>query len=268
MTDMLGLEDSGGVLALADSEMPAGREAAAPDHEASDHGYYVIGGQLTLRLSDEPTTVGKGAFAFAPQGVPHTIANETDAPARYVLIEAPVREAGPDLGAKIVEHVSGRVKVLLRGADSGGRLAVMDNVVPAGAQGPPLHYHDFDEAFYILAGEATFRLGDELVTRGPGELVFAPRGAHPRIRQPERRGHPLAPDLRARGLRALLPANGRGGGGRRPAARGTRALARGGRSRPAHRRVVRRRSRQRGSPPTPAPEAGSGGPCVECTGCR
>lgn len=178
MTDMLGLEDSGGVLALADSEMPAGREAAAPDHEASDHGYYVIGGQLTVRLSDEPTTVGKGAFAFAPQGVPHTIANETDAPARYVLIEAPAREAGPDLGAKLVEDVPGRVKVLLRGADSGGRLAVMDNVVPAGAKGPPLHYHDFDEAFYILAGEATFRLGDELVTRGPGELVFAPRGAH------------------------------------------------------------------------------------------
>jgi quercetin dioxygenase-like cupin family protein len=40
-----------------------------------------------------------------------------------------------------------------------------------------LHRHDFDEAFYMLEGELTFRLGDELITRGAGELAFAPRGA-------------------------------------------------------------------------------------------
>jgi quercetin dioxygenase-like cupin family protein len=178
MTDMLRLEDSGGVLALAESEVPAGWEGAAPDHEASDHSYYVIDGELTFRLGDEPTRLGKGVFAFAPRGVLHTVANDDSAPARYVLMETPVREAGPDLPAKLVEDVPGRVKVLLRGADSGGRIALMDNVVPAGAKGPPLHHHDFDEAFYILAGEATFRLGDELVKRGRGELVWAPRGAH------------------------------------------------------------------------------------------
>jgi mannose-6-phosphate isomerase-like protein (cupin superfamily) len=177
MTGMLRLEDSGGVLALDDCEVPAGWEGGAPDHEASDHGYYVIDGELTVRLGDETAHLGKGAFGFAPRGMPHTIANESDAPARYVLLETPA-EGGPELDAKLVEDVPGRVKVLLRGADSAGRIAVMDNVVPARTQGPPLHHHDFDEAFYILAGEATFRLGDELVTRGPGELVWAPRGAH------------------------------------------------------------------------------------------
>jgi quercetin dioxygenase-like cupin family protein len=54
----------------------------------------------------------------------------------------------------------------------------MDNVVPAGAVGPPLHYHAFDEAFYVLEGELTFQLGDELVTRGAGELAFARGGVH------------------------------------------------------------------------------------------
>jgi uncharacterized RmlC-like cupin family protein len=47
---------------------------------------------------------------------------------------------------------------------------------PHGFAGPPLHYHDFDEAFYVLEGELTFRLGDELFTRKAGELAFAPRG--------------------------------------------------------------------------------------------
>jgi quercetin dioxygenase-like cupin family protein len=178
MTDMLRLEDSGGVLAVAESEVPAGWEGEAPDHEASDHGYYVIDGELSVRLGAETAQVRSGGFAFAPGGVQHTVANVSDGPARYVLIETPVREARPDLEAKLVEDVPGRVKVLVRAADSGGRIALMDNVVPAGAKGPPLHHHDFDEAFYVLEGEATFQLGDDLVTRGAGELVWAPRGAH------------------------------------------------------------------------------------------
>lgn len=41
---------------------------------------------------------------------------------------------------------------------------------------PPLHRHDFDETFYVLAGQLTFQLGDKRITAGPGDLVFAPRG--------------------------------------------------------------------------------------------
>jgi mannose-6-phosphate isomerase-like protein (cupin superfamily) len=66
-------------------------------------------------------------------------------------------------------------KVLLRSEESGGEVSVIDNLVPAGFAGPPLHTHDFDEAFYVLEGELTFRVEDQLVTKGPGELAFAPR---------------------------------------------------------------------------------------------
>ncbi|MDF2702770.1 MAG: hypothetical protein K0S10_1716 [Rubrobacteraceae bacterium] len=52
----------------------------------------------------------------------------------------------------------------------------VDNAVSAGFPGPPLHHHDFDETFYVLKGELTFRLEDELFTRKEGELAFAPRG--------------------------------------------------------------------------------------------
>jgi mannose-6-phosphate isomerase-like protein (cupin superfamily) len=50
--------------------------------------------------------------------------------------------------------------------------------MPAGAKGPPLHIHDFDESFYVLDGELTFQLGDEVFTGHAGEVAFAPRGAH------------------------------------------------------------------------------------------
>jgi mannose-6-phosphate isomerase-like protein (cupin superfamily) len=68
--------------------------------------------------------------------------------------------------------------VLLRTEDSDDRIGIVDVTVPAGWPGPPLHHHAFDEAFYVLEGELTFQLGDELATAGPGSLTFAPSGSH------------------------------------------------------------------------------------------
>lgn len=64
-------------------------------------------------------------------------------------------------------------KVLLRSEDSDGQLAVVEL---SGGGRPPLHRHDFDEAFYVLEGELTFQLGDDLFTRRAGEIALAPRG--------------------------------------------------------------------------------------------
>ena len=68
-----------------------------------------------------------------------------------------------------------RTNVLLRSEQSGGHVSVMENVVPAHNPGPPLHTHDFDEAFYMLEGELIFQVADELFTKRAGELAFAPR---------------------------------------------------------------------------------------------
>lgn len=67
------------------------------------------------------------------------------------------------------------IQVLLRSEQSGEHIAVMDNIVGADFPGPPLHRHDFDETFYVLEGELTFQLEDEVFTKKEGELAFAPR---------------------------------------------------------------------------------------------
>jgi mannose-6-phosphate isomerase-like protein (cupin superfamily) len=69
-------------------------------------------------------------------------------------------------------------QVLLRSEHSNGEIGIIEAAAPAGWGGPPLHHHDFDEAFYVLEGELTFQLGDELTVAGPGSLVFAARGSH------------------------------------------------------------------------------------------
>jgi uncharacterized cupin superfamily protein len=88
--------------------------------------------------------------------------------------------------------------VLLRSEESDGVVSVIDNTVPANWPGPFLHKHDFDEAFYVLEGELTFQVEDQLITRRAGELAFAPRGV----------AHTLAnhSDGRARYLVVCTPA--------------------------------------------------------------
>ena len=65
--------------------------------------------------------------------------------------------------------------VLLRSEQTGGQLSVTEIAVPPHSAGPPLHTHDFDEAFYMLEGELIFQVEDTLATKGAGELSFAPR---------------------------------------------------------------------------------------------
>src|SRR5215211_6416047 len=68
-----------------------------------------------------------------------------------------------------------RTEVLLRGEETGGHVSVTEIVVPSHSAGPPLHTHDFDEAFYMLEGELIFQVGESLDTKCAGELSFAPR---------------------------------------------------------------------------------------------
>ena len=66
-------------------------------------------------------------------------------------------------------------KVLLRSEETDGHVSVTEIVVPPHSAGPPLHTHDFDEAFCVLEGELIFQVEAALVTKGAGELSFAAR---------------------------------------------------------------------------------------------
>jgi quercetin dioxygenase-like cupin family protein len=65
--------------------------------------------------------------------------------------------------------------VLLRGEETGGRVSVTEITVPPHSAGPPLHTHDFDEAFYLLEGELIFQVEDGLARKEAGEVSFATR---------------------------------------------------------------------------------------------
>lgn len=65
--------------------------------------------------------------------------------------------------------------ILVHGDDTGGRYSLMDEALPKGSGAPP-HKHTWsDEHFYILEGDLTFLVGDEIRKGVKGDFVFVPR---------------------------------------------------------------------------------------------
>ena len=63
----------------------------------------------------------------------------------------------------------------VRGADSGGRMSVTEQVARRGFS-PPVHVHAREEGMmYVLEGELSVVVGDERRTVRAGEAIFLPR---------------------------------------------------------------------------------------------
>src|SRR6266568_7741763 len=70
----------------------------------------------------------------------------------------------------------GRSAVLkLLGGATGGSIMMFEETVPAGTKSTFHLHHDSDEVAYVLSGEVTFKIGDEVTVGGPGTCAFMPR---------------------------------------------------------------------------------------------
>ena len=66
------------------------------------------------------------------------------------------------------------VQVIASGAETGGYELFVQKGGPG--LGPPPHAHDWDESFYILAGEIEIGIGEASARCGPGALAHLPAG--------------------------------------------------------------------------------------------
>ena len=71
----------------------------------------------------------------------------------------------------------GRSLVLkLFGGATGGSIMLFEETVPTETKSWFHLHHDSDEVAYVLSGEITFKIGDEVTGGGPGTCAFMPRG--------------------------------------------------------------------------------------------
>ena len=65
--------------------------------------------------------------------------------------------------------------ILATGQQTGGRYSVLEQIMPGNAAPPP-HVHPFSvEAFYLLDGEITYKVGDATLSAKTGSFVVVPR---------------------------------------------------------------------------------------------
>jgi quercetin dioxygenase-like cupin family protein len=74
-------------------------------------------------------------------------------------------------------QTSGRSYALkLLGGATGESIMLFEETVPAGTKSTSHLHRDSDEVAYVLEGEITFKIGDEVTVGGPGTCAFMPRG--------------------------------------------------------------------------------------------
>jgi mannose-6-phosphate isomerase-like protein (cupin superfamily) len=83
-------EDTGGAFGLLEQVIPAGFPGPALHvHPAFEETFYVLEGQIAMRIGDEAHDAGTGTVAVIPRGTPHTFANPGGVPAHILVLITP-----------------------------------------------------------------------------------------------------------------------------------------------------------------------------------
>jgi mannose-6-phosphate isomerase-like protein (cupin superfamily) len=88
VTPKITADQTNNAYALFEVACPPGF-AAPPQHGREDEVYFVLDGELTITVDWREHRAGPGACAFVPRGTPHGYRNDTDRPARALLLCAP-----------------------------------------------------------------------------------------------------------------------------------------------------------------------------------
>src|SRR5258708_36384520 len=68
------------------------------------------------------------------------------------------------------------IALKLLGDATGDSIMLFEETVPVGTKSAFHLHHDSDEVAYVLEGEVTFLIGEEVTVGGPGTCAFMPRG--------------------------------------------------------------------------------------------
>jgi uncharacterized cupin superfamily protein len=83
-------EETGGLCSVWEGRIEPGTVGAAPHyHRERDEFFYLLEGEMVLRLGEESHVATAGAFAFVPRGTIHGFRNASSSPARGLVMHHP-----------------------------------------------------------------------------------------------------------------------------------------------------------------------------------
>lgn len=179
------------------SRVPPGHKGPRLHTHPVDQFYFVLEGETTVQIGRDVLKVGPMTMVHFPAGTPHCNWNETDEYEKHfeLMVPRPPKERlieywegeAPDVPdtASLVTPVTGEgytmgrlfaSQHLARRETGSGFVRLYAAKVPPGASGPALHFHDFDQFYYVFGGELTVQVGHERDIARPGDLVMLPKG--------------------------------------------------------------------------------------------
>jgi thiamine-phosphate pyrophosphorylase len=186
---------------LAVATIAPGGGVGPHTHRVHADVFYILEGELELRLGDGTVRVPPGSCVTAPPRLVHGFRNRSDESVRYLNFHAPgvwargrfankepetfdtfgVDGASPDLRGDVSGPGDGdrlaKEHRLLLVKSSQPELDVLEFLVGAEYAGTDPHVHlRHADCFYVLGGELDVLVGDETVRVGPGASVMVPPG--------------------------------------------------------------------------------------------
>ncbi|HEV7977154.1 cupin domain-containing protein [Amycolatopsis sp.] len=188
---------SGETCALIATRVPPGARGPENHVHPSDQLYFVTHGEATIKLGKDEHKAAADSAIFIPAGVPHHNWNEGDETEVHLEVIAPgsagIRpmltfaesDDAHDLPYAVVKPSVDQTMSLEGGMtvtplvgpeqDSKNALIYIGGL-PAGAAGPSLHTHKFDQFYLVLEGLLGVQVGLTEFTVGPQHLVVLPAG--------------------------------------------------------------------------------------------
>ena len=98
--------ETDGLCSVWEGRFPGGMMGAAPHyHRGRDEFFYVLEGELVLRIGDEGQTARAGTFAFIPRGTIHGFHNQSSDSATLLVMHHP---AGFEHYFEELQHLASR----------------------------------------------------------------------------------------------------------------------------------------------------------------
>src|SRR5712672_3518189 len=82
-------EDTNGKYANWEAIVPPGGGPPPHVHSREEEGFYILEGEITLRIGDDKIVASAGTFANMSVGTPHSFKNESNKPAKMLISVAP-----------------------------------------------------------------------------------------------------------------------------------------------------------------------------------
>ena len=162
-----------------------------------DQFYFVLEGETTVQIGRDIYKAGPMTMVHFPAGTPHCNWNETDSSETHFefMVPRPPADRLIDYWDNEAPAIADSARLITRLTPDGytmGRLFASQHLarretgsehvrmyaakVAPRTGGPALHFHDFDQFYYVFGGELTIQVGHDRGVARKGDLVMLPRG--------------------------------------------------------------------------------------------